>query len=340
MLNKLYEWLPDDETRTFFRRASVYRMPINQDFLVAVGGSDERIGYLLHKSLLNRITEDMYEMHSNTRTFGFKKLKEIDGSTGLKESQVTAAQMYINKGMKKSKNFEDYLEARRFYFEAGEFDNAGKIVIFLSEPLSRWGYIELIRELLKETKDSTSGNLKSNSLHNLGNIHYQQGRYDDAIKLYQESMNIKEELGDRGGIAKVLHQLGNIHYQQGRYDDAVKLYQKSMNIKEELGDKSGTAKALHQLGMIHEVQGRFEEAVKLYQDSMRISKEFGDRGGIAETLNQLGNIHYLQGRFDEAVKLYQDSMRIYEDWETKAGLQEHCISSEIFIIFREGRMTQ
>jgi tetratricopeptide (TPR) repeat protein len=140
MLNRLYEWLPDDETRTFFRKASVYRMPVNQDFLVAAGGSDERIGFLLHKSLLNRIAGDMYEMHSNTRVFGFEKLQEIDGSTGLKETQVTAANMYI----------------------------------------------DLIRELLEETIYSTSGYLKSGSLHNLGYIHQQQGRYDEAEELFNK----------------------------------------------------------------------------------------------------------------------------------------------------------
>jgi hypothetical protein len=51
LLNKLYGWLPDDATKKFFRRVSVYRKPVNQDFLVAMGGNDERIGYLLHKSL-------------------------------------------------------------------------------------------------------------------------------------------------------------------------------------------------------------------------------------------------------------------------------------------------
>jgi hypothetical protein len=63
LLNKLYGWLPDNATKKFFRCASVYRKPVNQDFLVAMGGNDERMGYLLHKSMLNRIAENMYEMH-------------------------------------------------------------------------------------------------------------------------------------------------------------------------------------------------------------------------------------------------------------------------------------
>ena len=63
-------------------------------------------------------------------------------------------------------------------------------------------------------------------MHQLGMIHQDQGRYDDAVKLYQDSMKISEELADKDRIAKTLHQLGMIHHDQGRYDDAVKLYQR------------------------------------------------------------------------------------------------------------------
>jgi hypothetical protein len=101
LLNTLYGWLPDDATKKFFRCTSVYRKPVNQDFLVALGGNNERIGYLLHKSLLNRIAANMYEMHTNTRSFAFDLHEQIDGASGLKESRITAAEMYLNAGKDK-----------------------------------------------------------------------------------------------------------------------------------------------------------------------------------------------------------------------------------------------
>jgi hypothetical protein len=100
LLNKLYEWLPDDATKKFFRRTSVFRKPVNHDFLVAMGGNDERIGYLLHNSLLNKIAVNMYEMHTNTRSFGFDLHEQIDGASCLRETRIIAAQMYLNAGMK------------------------------------------------------------------------------------------------------------------------------------------------------------------------------------------------------------------------------------------------
>ena len=61
---------------------------------------------------------------------------------------------------------------------------------------------------------------------------------------------------------KSLHQLGMIHQDQGNYEEAVKKYNQSLKIAEELGNKSGIAGTLHQLGMIHQRQGNYEEAVK------------------------------------------------------------------------------
>ena len=96
----------------------------------------------------------------------------------------------------------------------------------------------------------------------------------------------------------------HLYCDQDRYDDAVKLYQNSMKIVEELGDRGGIAKVLHQLGMIHQDQGRYDDAVKFYQESMKIAEELGDRGGIARTLGQMGRIFYSQKKYKEALRNY------------------------------------
>ena len=88
-----------------------------------------------------------------------------------------------------------------------------------------------------------------------GIIYHQQGNYIEAENLYNQSLKIKKDMGDKRGIAQTLHQLGMIHQDQGNYEKAVKKYNQSLKIEEDLGDKSGKASTLHQLGMIHEEQG-------------------------------------------------------------------------------------
>jgi tetratricopeptide (TPR) repeat protein len=359
LLNKLYEWLPDDATRKLFRRASVYRRPVTQDFLVAMGGDDDRIRHLLHKSLLGRVSADLYEMHTNTRSFASDLHKQIDGASGLRGTQVTAAQMYLSAGEEKG-DIGHTLESHWFFYTAGEYDTAGEMVQGLFEPLYRWGFIDLVRGLNEETAETATGTVKAAALHHLGIIHQDQGRYDEAVEMYQKSLKIEEELGNRSGIASTLHQLGNVQYDRGRYDEAVTMYKESLKISEELGDrrkiaytigqmgrihqeqgrydeaielfqqvkqlseelrdKSSIAIALHNMGMIHQDQGRYDEAVTMYQESLKIKEELGNRSGIASTLHQLGIIHHDQGRYDEAVTMYQESLKIEEELGNRSGI--------------------
>jgi tetratricopeptide (TPR) repeat protein len=319
LLNKLYGWLPDDATKRFFRCTSVYRKPVNQDFLVALGGNDERIGYLLHKSLLNRIAANMYEMHTNTRSFAFDLHEQIDGASGLKESEITAAEMYLKAGTEEG-DADDFLESRWFFYSAGEYNKAGELVLDLTEPLHRRGFIDLVSGLNEETVKTATGVVKAAALHHMGMIHQYQGRYEEAVKMYQESLKITEELGDKSGIASTLLQLGNLHYAQGRYEEAEKMSQESLKIKEELGDKSGIALAEWGIGKIYARRGNYDKAIEKYEKCLEIFEDLEEKKNIAGILHQLGVIHQQQGRYEEAEKMYQDSLKIEEELGNKSGI--------------------
>ena len=48
-------------------------------------------------------------------------------------------------------------------------------------------------------------------------IHQDQGNYEEAVKMYNQSLKIEEELGDKSGIATTLHQLGRINEENEEY---------------------------------------------------------------------------------------------------------------------------
>lgn len=68
-----------------------------------------------------------------------------------------------------------------------------------------------------------------------------RGTTDEASRLYQQSLEIAEKLGNQSGIASSLHQLGIIAQEQGDYATARRLYQRSLEIKEKLGNQAGIA---------------------------------------------------------------------------------------------------
>jgi tetratricopeptide (TPR) repeat protein len=189
-----------------------------------------------------------------------------------------------------------------------DLQNLGTFLIEISKPYEARKCLEKAKEIFTRNHDNVGISLTN---HNLGNVHYLQGNYEEAVKLYNQSLKTFKVLRNKSGIAGVLHQLGNIHYDQGNYEEAVKLYNQSLKINKELGNKNGIAGVLHQLGNVHYFQGNYEEAVKLYNQSWEIFEELGNKNGIASTMGQLGMFHHNQGNYREAVKLYNQSWKIF-----------------------------
>ncbi|WP_153009744.1 tetratricopeptide repeat protein, partial [Mastigocoleus testarum] len=148
--------------------------------------------------------------------------------------------------------------------------------------------------------------------HHLAIIYQQQGKVNEAISLYQQSLDIKEKIGNQQGKAASLHQLAIIYQQQGKVNEAIALHQQSLDIKEKIGDQQGKAASLHRLARIYAQQGKVDYAIALFQQSLQIKEKIGDQQGKAASLHQLARIYAQQGKVDYAIALFQKSLQIKE----------------------------
>ena len=154
----------------------------------------------------------------------------------------------------------------------------------------------------------------------MARLHESLGDYNQARRLYEESLHIAEELGDRAGVARVLHNLGVLAQQQGDYGQAWQFYEWAAGTFRDLGARQEQAAVLHQLGMLAQDTGEYSRARHLYQESLRIAEELGDRAGVATTLHQLGMLAQDTGDYGQARQFYQESLRIKEELGNRAGV--------------------
>ncbi len=68
----------------------------------------------------------------------------------------------------------------------------------------------------------------------IGMIHQDQGNYEEAVKKYNQSLKIEEELGNKRGIASTLYQIGRINKEQGECSSALRNYLTSYSIFDQL----------------------------------------------------------------------------------------------------------
>jgi tetratricopeptide (TPR) repeat protein len=120
---------------------------------------------------------------------------------------------------------------------------------------------------------------------------------------YRKSLTIKEELGNRPGMATSYHQLGRVAQDRGDLGAAEDWYRKSLTIAEELGNRPGMADSYHQLGMVAQDRGELGQAEEWYRKSLTIREELGNRPGLALTYGQLGLLAE-QGGDEEAALVW------------------------------------
>ncbi|MEE9215281.1 MAG: tetratricopeptide repeat protein [Thermodesulfobacteriota bacterium] len=161
---------------------------------------------------------------------------------------------------------------------------------------------------------------KATALNNIGLVYWYQGDYPLALQHFQKSLIIKEQLGDKAGIARALNNIGLVYWNQGDYPLALQHYQKSLIQCEALGDKAGIARALGNIGLVYADQGDYPLALQHYQKSLIQYEALGDKAGISRTLNNIGNVYADQGETPLALQHYQKSLIIKEALGDKAGI--------------------
>jgi tetratricopeptide (TPR) repeat protein len=108
-----------------------------------------------------------------------------------------------------------------------------------SEPL---GEVQKAREFYENALAAWNDDDESHKaaiIHNLASLKASQGEVDAAIALYQQSLAIKERIGNAQGKAATLHEMGRLKANQGEVDAAIALYQQSLDITERIGDVQG-----------------------------------------------------------------------------------------------------
>jgi tetratricopeptide (TPR) repeat protein len=152
-------------------------------------------------------------------------------------------------------------------------------------------------------------------LNTLGGVLQRQGKFDEAINVFERSYSLLLDVGDTGGQAMVLNSLGGTLHRKGNLDKAAEILRRSAAIDQALGNARGEAMTLNSLGTVLQRQGAFKEAADMFSRSAVIDRALGNRRGEMMTLNSLGTVLQRQGNFDGAIV----ALRRCEELEATLG---------------------
>jgi non-specific serine/threonine protein kinase len=147
-----------------------------------------------------------------------------------------------------------------------------------------------------------------------------EGDYLNAKTLFEESLCLRRELGDRRGIAVTLGNLGLVAREQGDASSARLLHEQGLAIFREIGNRRGVAVALGNLGNVSHDLGDRAVAQASYEEALAICRELGDRQQMAPCLLDLGIVAAEIGDHATAANRLSESLRMFWDQGNQPGI--------------------
>lgn len=183
--------------------------------------------------------------------------------------------------------------------------------------------LQLATVIASEAKQSvikqTAQKATAVSYYNIGAIYYSQGIYDKALKNHFTSLKIREEIGDKSGIAYSYNNIGLIYDDQGNYEKALENYFASLKIREEIEDKRGMADSYQSIAINYHEQKKLEIALENYLIALKIYKVLEYKQRIAMSYINIGSLYKEKNDFANSIAYLQKGLNLFIEIGAKDG---------------------
>jgi tetratricopeptide (TPR) repeat protein len=154
-------------------------------------------------------------------------------------------------------------------------------------------------------------------LGNLASVLGMLGRYDEAIPLFEQSVDVLSKAygEEHAVIARLLYESGGTYAALGQSEPAREHYAESLEIREQvLGDNHpDLARSLDGLAALYVQEARYAEAEAMLERAVAIHEQGGTEPvELGQSLGQLGLAYAGQNRVPEAQEALRRSLEIVE----------------------------
>jgi tetratricopeptide (TPR) repeat protein len=145
---------------------------------------------------------------------------------------------------------------------------------------------------------------RATALNNLGHATHQLfGDRQKARAYYEQSLDVRRQIGDVSRIALSLNNLGWTAFLDGDLDRAKPLFAESIEVARGIGDKRHVRAASGGLAWIAYVERRWDEAESFARESLRLNRELGMRPDFLDPIFCLAGIAAATGDPSRAARL-------------------------------------
>jgi serine phosphatase RsbU (regulator of sigma subunit) len=229
----------------------------------------------------------------------------------------------------KSKNFYDDIddELGVLYaevFQAWVYYDKGEVIQALEMAEEAKKELETMEEDLKDNKRFLK--VYGNVLSDLGTYYKRIGESEKAIISLNQSLELRESLGDKDDIAEVTMNLGRVLYELKDFERALLNYERSLELTRQTSNISAQSFILGNRSQLYIDLKRFSEAERDLKESLAIRIKEGNKKGQATTYRKLGDLYFDQKKIKEAKVNFENSHRIFIEIGYPLGVGQSCLA--------------
>lgn len=150
------------------------------------------------------------------------------------------------------------------------------------------------------------------SLNNMGEMHRVQGDILVAQDYLNQSLKIREDLHDTGGIIISLNNISLIYIQQEDYPKAMENYQRGLKLAEAKKDSMGMGLITNNIAYLYQTLKDTMNVLEYNNRALALFRQVGYKQGISIVLNNLGNLYQRKKDPYKALECFNQSLEIWQ----------------------------
>lgn len=329
-----YELLPPDEQH-LFRRLAVFTGSFSVEAAEAICGADlDRLESLVAKSLLRRPGGGRPVLLDTIREYA---LERLDESLEANDVRRRHAEFFLS--LAESANLNAAAGGARLDVANAEQDNIRAALAWAlasRDPTLGLGLatamdgfwvahdpregIRWFGEFLSLPEaEAAPPELRAHALRAYGGATDIAGDDPAARRLYEQSFELFEQLGDERGMATLLIRLAVQELRQGEVERAREFVERSREMLDRSGDSWGRAMVTGLLGAVARDSGDADRAYELIAESAERGAEAGVPWWKGGMLAELATLALYAGRIDDAEAQARESLMLAQEIGDRPG---------------------
>ncbi|MEE9378928.1 MAG: tetratricopeptide repeat protein [Candidatus Lokiarchaeia archaeon] len=154
--------------------------------------------------------------------------------------------------------------------------------------------------------------------HLKGWAYEEKSEVDHAVKQFELSISLREELGIKKEIAMSIVGLAHVFMnRKGDFDRALKSLKQGLALAEESGNKNVIGYCLYYMAGVHLAKGELDRSIILFEQSLTIYNEISKKIMVGRVLRSLGGSYAMRGELNRSIRSYEQSLELFKEFNYK-----------------------